>query len=110
MSRHSAAALLLPRVDLRRRGKEPLSVPDLDHVGVADLPIRAARYDLEQVSVGTNRCRRNMAELQPRHVLLRDRVVHPVNLDMELVRMVPAFPWIPAAFALVAAHEPVSCG
>ena len=72
-------------IDLCGCGKEALSVANLDHFIVGDLAIRSSRNNLEQIPIRPNRGRRNVAQLEASHLALCDRIVHAVNLDVELV-------------------------
>jgi hypothetical protein len=67
--------------------EEALPFADLDYFRVTDLPIRAAKNYLEEVTVGSDWRRRHIPELAPGHVILGDCVVYPVDLDLEVGRL-----------------------
>src|SRR5689334_6611661 len=74
-----------PRIDLCRSREEALAVPNFHLVIVRDFAVRAAWNNLEQIPVGTDRRLRYMAEFQPGHDSLLHLVMHPVNLNVELM-------------------------
>ena len=89
-------------IDLSRGSKESLPIADFDHFIVGDLAIGAARDYFEQIPVGPNWRFGYVTQLKACHVTLRDRIVHPVDLDVELVMIrVMLFVWL---FRFVA-HE-----
>jgi hypothetical protein len=75
--------LVATGIDLGGRSEEALAIANLDNFIVADLFVRAAWDDFEQIAVRPDRSGGHMAQLFAGHVTLRDGVVHPVDLDVE---------------------------
>jgi hypothetical protein len=72
-------------IDLGRGSEETLPIADFYHFIVGDLAISSAGDYLEQIPVRPNRRLGYVTQLKARHVALRDRIVHPVDLYVELV-------------------------
>jgi hypothetical protein len=87
--------LVATGIDLGGRSEEALAIANLDNFIVADLFIRAAWDDFEQIAVWADGSGGHMAQLLAGHVPLRDGVLHPVDLDVEfqvvLGVMLPVF-------------------
>src|SRR5579863_3481284 len=77
--------LLCPRIDLRRRSKKAQSIPNFYFLIVTDFPIGTTRHNLEEIAIRAYWGGRHMTQLQSRHVLHRNRVMRPIDLDFEVV-------------------------
>lgn len=70
---------------MRGSGEKSLSIANLDLFIIRNLSIRPTGHDFEQIAVRTNRRCWDMTQLLACHHGLGHGVVHPVNLDVELM-------------------------
>src|SRR5437867_428964 len=87
------------RIDLGGRGEESHAVANFDNSGIFDFLIRSAGNYFKEVPVGSNRRWRDVPQFCAGHLLLRNRVMNPIDLNLELIGFVVF------GFVLAVRHE-----